>query len=67
MWPKKYKDYSVDQPLIKYPVETGKGIIGCEMHEINGWGNSLHVPVKKQKKGLIRRALDSLTQYMQTS
>ncbi len=39
-----YFDYKVDQPLIKFPVEPGRGIIGCEMHEINGWGNTLHIP-----------------------
>jgi hypothetical protein len=51
MWFKEYRDYPIDRPLIKYPVEPGKGIIGCEMHEINGWGNDLHVPRSKPKKG----------------
>jgi len=40
MWPKSYKDCPKDKPLIKYEVEPSRGIIGCEMHEINGWGNS---------------------------
>ncbi|HEY4832091.1 MAG TPA: hypothetical protein VIH61_05965 [Waddliaceae bacterium] len=48
MWPKFYKDYPVDSPLIKYPIEPGKGIIGCEMHELNGWGELYHV--KKHKE-----------------
>lgn len=42
MWPKAYRDYKVDKPLIKYQIEPSHGIIGCEMHEINGWGNTLH-------------------------
>lgn len=42
MWPKKYRDYPIDTPLVQQQVETGKGICGCEMHEINGWGNTLH-------------------------
>jgi len=50
MWSKKYKDYLTDSPLLKNQVEPGKGIIGCEMHDLNGWGNSLHV-FKKKKKG----------------
>lgn len=45
MWPKAYKDYPEDKPLFHYPVEPGRGIIGCEMHELNGWGNTLHVPL----------------------
>ncbi len=59
MWPKSYKDYKVDQDMIKYPVEPSHGIIGCEMHEINGWGNQLHIPHKK-KPGLIRTLIHSL-------
>ena len=50
MWPKSYKDYPVDAPLIKNPIEPGKGITGCEMHELNGWGELHHV--KKKKKSL---------------
>ena len=41
MWPKNYKDYPLDKKLIKYEVEPGNGIIGCEMHELNGWGSIL--------------------------
>ena len=44
-----------DQPNVKYQVEPGRGISGCEMHEINGWGNSLQWPQKKKKRGLHRR------------
>ncbi len=58
MWPKKYKDYPEDAPLIKEPVETGKGIVGVEMHEVNGWSETLHTP-KKRKKGLFHRLFHS--------
>lgn len=52
MWPKEYKDYKTDEPNIKNPIQPGHGIIGCEMHELNGWGNTLHHP-RKKKKGFI--------------
>ena len=47
MWPKSYKDYPKDTPLVKNRVGPGKGIIGCEMSEPNGWGDSLHEPQRK--------------------
>lgn len=53
MWPKSYKDYPKDKELIKYQVEPGSGITGCEMHEFNGWGLSYQEP--KKKNGFIRR------------
>ena len=53
MWPKKYRDYGVDKSLINDPVESGRGIIGCEMHELNGWGNTLPTH-KKAKNGFFR-------------
>ena len=43
MYLKEYEDYPVDKPLIKEQVEAGHGIIGCEMHEMNGWGTDLHL------------------------
>lgn len=49
MWFKDYKDYPIDKPVIKETVESGKGIIGCEMHELNGWGEEVHIPVKKKE------------------
>lgn len=58
MWPKAYKDYKKDEEVIKYPVQPGKGIIGCEMHELNGWGNSLHIPPKR-KRGIIGSLVES--------
>lgn len=60
MWPKQYKDYKPDEPLIKRRVEQSKGIIGCEMHEINGWGNSYHQKPKKKKKGIITLFLEAI-------
>jgi hypothetical protein len=53
MWDKDYRDYPRDQPLKKQSIESGKGLPGCEMHEINGWGNTLHYPVKKKKRGFL--------------
>lgn len=38
MWLKEYRDYHPDKPLKKYRVEPSRGIIGCEMDELNGWG-----------------------------
>ena len=65
MWPKNYKDYPVDTPLVHYPVEPGKGIIGCEMHEINGWGEDWHrydsIFYKTRKKSRFKGFLESLT------
>lgn len=58
MWHKEYRDYGIDKALIKYQVQPGKGIIGCEMHEINGWGNTLHIFSKN------RFANDHLTRLM---
>ena len=51
MWFKEYRDYPIDRPLIKEQVESGHGIIGCEMHDLNGWGTHLH-SIKPKKKGL---------------
>lgn len=59
MWPKSYKDYKTDESLVKQQVHSGKGIIGCEMHDLNGWGNSLHIPTKK-KSGFMRTILTTL-------
>ncbi len=50
MWFKEYRDYPIDKPLIKEQVESGRGIIGCEMHDLNGWGTHMH-QIKPRKKG----------------
>ena len=52
MWLREYRDYKTDEPMIKQTIEPGRGIFGCEMHEINGWGNTLQCP-KKKKKGFL--------------
>ncbi len=57
MWPKEYRDYKMDEPLIKNQVQPSKGIIGCEMHDLNGWGNTLHIFAKKKKQGFWRTLL----------
>lgn len=61
MWQKAYKDYKQDEPLIKERVETGKGLIGCEMHELNGWGETWHVSRKKKKTGFWRSLFNKFT------
>ena len=53
MWKNTYKDYKPDSNWVQEEVEPTQGIIGCEMHELNGWGNRLHVYPPK-KKGVIR-------------
>jgi hypothetical protein len=58
MWPKNYKDYKEDAPLVQQKLEPGKGIVGCEMHDLNGWGDSLHV--KKRKQGAFSRFIQRL-------
>lgn len=50
MWFKEYRDYPTDRPLIKEQVEPGNGIIGCEMHDLNGWGTGFHC-MRVRKKG----------------
>lgn len=56
MWARKYKDYPPDSSLKQQTTESGKGIIGCEMHELFGWGEQHHIP-KKKKGGTIRAIL----------
>lgn len=57
MWDREYRDYKRDQSLVKQRIETGKGFSGCEMHELNGWGNTLQHPKKKKKRGLLASLL----------
>jgi len=52
MWFREYRDYKIDQPLLQAQVEPSHGIIGCEMHDLNGWGTTLHHPLPKQSKGI---------------
>lgn len=65
MWYKAYRDYPEDTPLIKEQVEPSHGIIGCEMHELNGWGTTLHYHPKERKRGFLRSLLSPLTKKSQ--
>lgn len=60
MWHKEYRNYPNDTPLIKVEVEPNHGIIGCEMHELNGWGEAHHRPFRENKRGLISTLLELL-------
>lgn len=60
MWPKEYKDYPPDSPLKQERVAPMKGIVGCEMNEANGWGESFHVRKPPKQRGLIYTLLTSL-------
>jgi len=53
MWFREYRDYKIDEPAKKVTVESGNGISGCEMHELQGWGNTLQKPKKKKIRGLL--------------
>jgi len=57
MWFREYQDYPIDSTLKQERVESGKGIVGCEMHERNGWQDHIHT-YRPRKKGLISRLLD---------
>lgn len=59
MWKNTYKDYKPDEAWVHEEVEPGDGIIGCEMHELNGWGNNLHIEEEK-KLGWVRTFLNLL-------
>lgn len=59
MWHKAYRDYRYDRPLIQYQVSSSHGIIGCEMHDLNGWGDTWHgqlEPLIKEKKEKERKS-----------
>jgi hypothetical protein len=53
MWFREYRDYKIDEPAKKSTVSPGKGITGCEMHELQGWGNTLQKPKKRPRKGVL--------------
>jgi hypothetical protein len=58
MWFRAYKNYPIDRPLVQEKVEPLKGIIGCEMHEINGWGDHIHL-IPPPKQSLIKKIIYS--------
>lgn len=49
MWWKAYKDYPLHKPLKNQQVEPGRGIQGCEMHDLNGWGEEYHKPPRRHQ------------------
>lgn len=59
MWHREFRDYKIDRPNVQQVVEPGRGIYGCEMHEINGWGNTLYRS-KKHKKGFFATLITHL-------
>lgn len=52
MWWKEYADVRPDDPLVKEPVEPGKGIVGCEMHGFYGWGERYSLPPPPKPRGI---------------
>ncbi|MCP5469349.1 MAG: hypothetical protein H7A36_02460 [Chlamydiales bacterium] len=46
VWRNKYKDYPVDARFHK----SERKIVGCEMNEIYGWGESFHIPKEKESR-----------------
>ncbi len=56
MWKNTYKDYKPDAPFTRHPIETGKGLAGCEMQEIYGWGHEFE-RAPQRKKGLLSKLL----------
>lgn len=60
MWHREYRDYPLDSPLVHQSVEPNNGIVGCEMHEINGWGTTLHTYAKRPKRGFFSRIYHAL-------
>jgi len=59
MWWIEYNDYKPDQPLIKDEVTPLHGIVGCEMHDLNGWGLGYHI-YKEPEPGHFRKILNLL-------
>jgi hypothetical protein len=57
MWHNTYEDHPVDELLSKENPETGKGLIGCQMKEINGWGEAQHVK-KHPPSGMLKALID---------
>lgn len=61
MWPKNYRDYPPDSCLKKEWVEPSHGLVGCEMHDTNGWGTSYHRQPRKKRKGLFATLIDAIS------
>ena len=67
MWFKHYRDYKIDRPLIKEEVEPSHGIIGCEMHDLNGWGTQHHISHHRWKSKLLETFLSPFIKRRQKS
>jgi len=48
MYRYRYRDYKLDRKLKDNQVEPGEGIVGCEMHDVNGW-NERWLPPKRAR------------------
>jgi hypothetical protein len=59
MWWKAFRDYPPHQSVKQQQVEAGRGIVGCEMHDLNGWGEEYHHPAPT-KKGWFTSVCDYL-------
>ncbi|MBB65139.1 MAG: hypothetical protein CMO81_08750 [Waddliaceae bacterium] len=60
MWDRNYKDYPKNGKFKKNQVESGKGIVGCEMHETFGWQDKIHEKPSKEsnRKGFLSGLCD---------
>lgn len=58
VWWREYKDYQPDTSLKQEKLESGKGLVGCEMHDRQGWGLTLHH--YRSRDGRIARFFASL-------
>ena len=67
MWFKEYRDYKIDAPLKKETINQGNGITGCEMHELNGWGEIYHRTQSHKKPGIFSAMLHSLFGWFDSS
>lgn len=61
MWKNVYEDYPPDEKWQHFDVGSGDGITGCEMHEINGWQNTHHCPLKQ--KGFFSKLKERWTHF----
>ena len=61
MWRYDYKDYQTDDTLVEQEVEPGKGIVGVEMHDVNGW-NERHLQQRKAR-GWLRNFLAAILPF----
>ena len=58
MWRNTYEDCPVDELLSREQIETGASIIGCQMKELNGWGEKQDLPIKPKSGGILKALID---------